>query len=127
MKRPTDYVGLVAGALIALSSIPHSALGWPAIRAQLLSAAVSPDLVTGLMAGWQFGGAAMLACGLLTVLLFRARLAGQQPPLSPAWCVGLMFAGFGGWALVVSGGSLFFLVFLVPGLLVTLAAWGAGR
>ena len=38
--------------------------------------------------------------------------------------VGLAYAAFGVWALAISGMNPFFLIFVVPGILLAIAAWG---
>ena len=111
--------GLVAGATMALSALPHSLAGWPALAAQLNDAGVTPDLATGLSIGWHFGGVAMLVCGALVVHAFLPRTApGSPAPL----VIGLAYLAFGGWAMAVSGGDPFFAVFLVPGALALVSA-----
>lgn len=116
--------GLVGGAMMALSALPHSLLGWPALANELRSAGATPDLVTGLSIGWHFGGVAMLVCGALVVHAFLPRTA----PGAPApWVVGLAYLAFGGWAMAASGGDPFFAVFLVPAVLVLVAGLGTAR
>lgn len=122
MKRPSDILGLLAGAVMALSFLPHSLLGWPALRDQLAATGAGADLVAGVMIGWQFGGVAMLAFGLIVITTFVDRLRGERPPLLPVRSIALLYVLFGAWGLLVSGGSLFFLVFLLPGLLTGIAA-----
>lgn len=105
---------------MALSALPHSLAGWPALATQLQEAGVAADLVTGLSIGWHFGGAAMLVCGALVVHAFLPRTApGAPAPLA----VGLAYLAFGAWALAVTGGDPFFAVFLVPGTLAVAAGW----
>jgi hypothetical protein len=123
MKR-RGILGLVAGILLILSSAAHSFLGWQGLGNELSAAHVPPDLRFGVKVGWQFGGAAMLAFGVMVVGQAIRRLRGQEAPLLPEIATAALYLGFGGWALVASHGSPFFLVFIVPGLLLALSVIG---
>lgn len=94
------------------------------MRAQLTSAGASPDLIAGLSVGWNFGGVAILLFGVLALWLFGKALRGRPVSLEPLVLVGLVYAAFGVWALTVGGMNPFFLIFIVPGLLLAGAAWG---
>ena len=121
MSRTRRVVGILAGALLVLSAGAHCFLGGAALRAELVAANVPADLLRGAMIGWYFGGIAMLAFGGIVLHTF----ARQRPPapasLAPAQIVAATYLLFGVGALVATGFDPFFLVFLVPGLLLAAA------
>ena len=124
MQRFRSILGLVAGATMMLSSAAHSLLGWKLLRAALEKARAEHELISALALGWRFGGAAMLAFGFIVVALFRHRLLGSAVNLKPAIVIGTTYVVYGVWALTVSRFDPFFLVFVVPGLMVLLASFG---
>lgn len=124
MARVRAVLGLVAGAILILSSAAHSFLGWKGLRGQLAAVPVPPDLVRGLRIGWQFGGVAMLTFGLIVVALFARRFRGESVSMLPAVVIALAYLAFGAWALLVSDFNPFFFLFIVPGVLLALAASG---
>ena len=114
----------MGGSLISLSSGAHSLLGWPQVRQQLTAAGVGGDLLFGMEAGWQFGGAAMLVTGVTLVILFVRRIRGEAVPTFPGLVTGVGYLAFGGWALLAHGFNPFFFVFIVPALLLLVASLG---
>jgi len=124
MARWRAVLGLIAGAILVLSSGAHSLLGWKALDAELAAAHVPPQLVFGLKVGWHFGGVAMLAFGIMVIALFAARLRGRRVSLFPALVTSVAYLGFGTWALTSSGFNPFFFVFLVPAALLVVALVG---
>jgi len=123
-----SWLGLVGGVLILLSSAAHSILGWSGIHGQLLAAGVGTDLVDGLRIGWQFGGIAMVAFGVIAILTCVARLRGRAAPAIPLVVIGIAYSLFGGWASWASHGDPFLsLVFLLPGVLLVASGLPAGR
>lgn len=127
MTRWRAVLGLVAGAILVLSSAAHSLLGWPQLRTKLVAANTPTDLVQGLAVGWHFGGAAMLAFGCIAIALFVKRLRGQTVSPFPALIIAILYIGFGVGALSVSNLDPFFLIFIVPGVLLALAVSGEAR
>jgi hypothetical protein len=127
MTKPRWILGLVGGGLIAVSSAAHSLLGWKALGAELAAVEAPADLVRALAIGWHFAGLAMLLFGLIAGGLLAARLRGRPAPLWPVAAIGTLYVGFGAGAMAFSGGRPFFLVFVIPGLLLLLATPGAGR
>jgi hypothetical protein len=107
-----------------LSSAGHSLLGWKLLGAELTKANAGGELIQSLGLGWHFAGAAMLAFGLVVVAFFRARLKGAAGSVTPAIVIGATYVLYGGWAMAVSGFDPFFLVFVVPGLMVLFASLG---
>jgi hypothetical protein len=125
MARWRASLGLLAGILLLLSSAAHSILGWKGISRQLAAAGTPPDLLLGLKVGWQFGGLAMLVLGAIVVWLFAGRLRGQALSTLPALVIGAGYVAFGAWTLLtIDLSPFFFIVFLVPGILLVLAAAG---
>jgi hypothetical protein len=123
MSKWRRGVGIVVGSFMLLSAAAHSLMGGKLLRADLQAAGVPDDLLRGVLVGWHFGGAAMLAFGTIVLLTFgrRAR-SGELSPV-PARVVALLYLAFGAGALAVSELDPFFLIFLVPGLLLALAAF----
>lgn len=123
MWRGRLVLGLIAGVLLLASSAAHSLLGWPQFRQALAETHAPADLIVGLSLGWHFAGVAMLVFGLLVVLLFAEALKRRPVSLRPALLIGVGYLAFGAWALTVSNLDPFYLVFVVPGVLLMLAAW----
>ena len=126
MTRLRTIIGIIAGVILVASSAAHSLLGWPRLRGELAAFGAPVDLVTGLAIGWHFAGVAMLAFGCIVLWLFVDLLRGRSVDLGPALLIALVYVGYGIWALVVSGVDPFFLIFIVPGLMLLAASWGTG-
>jgi hypothetical protein len=124
MPRARAVLGLVAGASQILSSAAHSLLGWSGLKQELAAANVPPELERGVEIGWHFGGVAMLAFGIVAVAVFARRLCGQAVSTLPVAVIACAYLAFGAWALWRSDLSPFFMVFVVPGVLLALAASG---
>jgi hypothetical protein len=120
--RARAILGLVAGAMLILSSAAHSVLGWKGLGGELAAAQVPPDLLLGVKIGWQFGGVAMLVLGVVVVAQATRRLRGQVVWTLPEIVIAAAYLGFGTWALVASDFNPFFAVFIVPGALLALSA-----
>lgn len=84
MTRVRTVLGLIAGAILVLSSAAHSFLGWKALQARLVTAQAPSDLIQGLAIGWHFAGAAMLAFGIIVLAIFAKRLRGEVVSSLPA-------------------------------------------
>lgn len=121
MNRFKPILGWVSGALLVTSSGAHSLAGWKLLRAELERANVPAELILSLSLGWQFGGTAMLVFGLIVLGLFWLRMRGRAVSLWPAALIGVAYTAFGVCALLLSDFDKFFLVFLVPGILLTTA------
>ena len=126
MDRLRSVLGLLGGGIIAASSALHALMGWPAMAGELARIQASPDLVAGLRVGWYFGSVAMLAFGLVAIVTFAARMRGQPASLAPVVIVAVTYLAFGLWALVASGMNPFFLIFIVPALMLLIASWSRG-
>ena len=122
MNRFSVALGVPAGAIMIASSAAHSLLGWPQLRASLARAQTPPDLITGIAVAWHFGGVAMFAFGSLVILLFVDVLRHRSVSFLPAWLIALLYTVFGCGALFVTGNP-FFLIFVVPGVLLAAASW----
>lgn len=123
MTKLRRVVGVVVGVFQVVSAAAHSLLGGAALRTELTAARVPDDLLRGALVGWQFGGAAMLAFGLIVVHAFAGRAGGGAISMLPARVVALTYLLFGVAALAVSDFDPFFLVFVIPGLLLAWAAF----
>ena len=122
LARLRAMLGLVAGLMLILSSVAHSLFGWKPLLADLEAASAPSGLVDSVTLGWHFAGAAMLAMGCIVSLLFTRRLAGEVVSSAPAVFIAILYIAFGGVALYLRGMDMSVLVFLVPGLLLALAA-----
>ncbi len=122
MDRFRSILGLVAGVLLMLSAAAHSLLGWKQLKSELEPLHAPGELVRAIGTGWNFGGAAMLAFGFIVVALFTHRLKGSSVTLRPAIVIGVTYVAFGAGAMVVNDFDPFFLVFVVPGVLLLIAS-----
>ncbi|MFL5385595.1 MAG: hypothetical protein ACJ8GN_24005 [Longimicrobiaceae bacterium] len=122
MGRTRSILGIVAGVLMLASAAAHSLLGWPQLRAKLAESNVPGDLAQGLAVGWHFGGAAMVAFAAIVLWTFVRRLRGEAAPLVPPAIVAATYLAFGAGALAITGDP-FFLVFIVPGLMLAAASF----
>jgi len=122
MMRLRTVLGLIAGAILVLSSAAHSLLGWKGLRARLVTAQAPPDLILGIATGWHFAGAAMLAFGLIVLAIFVKRLRGEAASTLPALIIAILYIISGAWAMLATGNPFFF-IFIVPGLMLAVAAW----
>ena len=122
MNRTRSILGILAGVLMIASAAAHSLLGWPQLRAQLAQSGVPDDLAQGLAVGWHFGGAAMVTFACIVLWTFFRRLQGRAAPLVPPAIISAAYLAFGAGALAVTGDP-FFLVFIVPGLLLAAASF----
>jgi hypothetical protein len=125
MNRIRIVLGYLVAAMLIFSSGAHSFLGWKQLAADLAKIQAPAELVTGLAIGWYFGGAAMLILGIIVLLLFRAFQQRRAVSLLPALVIAVVYLSFGLWALVASGYNPFFMVFIIPGILLFAASWGS--
>ena len=123
MKTVRLVLGFLSGAFLLLSGLAHSILGWKGLSAELAKAQVPSDMIQAVAIGWHFGGAAMLAFGIIVLWSFIDRARGRVVSTRPVALIGLLYVAFGGWALVVSNMSPFFLMFVVLGVLLLAASW----
>lgn len=121
MRQFQNVLGLLAGAILALSSAAHSVLGWKQMQSSLAATNAPADLVQGLRIGWLFGGVAILTFGCIALAVFSNRLRGRTAPLLPTALIALSYLWFGAWALVTSGNP-FFYIFIVPGAMLAIAS-----
>lgn len=124
MSKLRNVLGLIAGAILVLSSGAHTFLGWQALGAELARTNAPADLVTGLEIGWRWGGAAMLVFGIVVIATFFKRYRGEPASTFGAALVAVAYIAFGAWALVHSNYDPFFFIFIVPGVLLALASSG---
>jgi hypothetical protein len=122
LARLRAMLGLAAGLMLIASSAAHSLFGWKPLRAELESASAPSELTSALELGWHFAGAAMLTMGCIVSLLFTRRLVGDVVSSAPAVFVAILYLAFGGAALYLHGMDASALVFIVPGLLLAVAA-----
>lgn len=125
MNRFRTVLGMSGGVLLLVSTAMHSTLGWQHMRSELVKVNAPPALVFGFEVGWQFGGVAMAAFGLVALSLLVRRMRGLPAPAAPLWIVALAHGGFGAWALVSSSFDPFFWIFIVPAALIAIAAPGS--
>jgi hypothetical protein len=124
MNRLRCVAGLLAAAWLILSSAVHSILGWKQLHGSLAAAKVPAELILGVKAGWQFAGIAMLAFGIIAFAILLKAYRGENVSVFPVVIIGAAYTAFGAWALFASGWDLFFLIFLIPGVVLLLAVPG---
>jgi uncharacterized membrane protein YhaH (DUF805 family) len=121
MTKLRNILGMIAAAILIVSSGAHSVLGWANLNAQLQATHAPADLILGLKIGWLFGGLAMLVFGIIVAAIFIARLRGESASAFPALVIGIAYIGVGAWALAETKNP-FFTIFIVPGVLLLFAA-----
>ncbi len=124
IDRARSISGLVAGVMLVLSGGAHSLLGWPQLRSPLEATGAPPDLVRGLALGWHFGGVCMLTFGYIAITTFAKAFRGQPVSMATTLLIAIVYLAFGAWALTISGDP-FFMVFILPGLLLAFASYRA--
>lgn len=121
MRQFQNLLGLLAGAILVLSSAAHSLLGWKQMQKSLAAVQAPADLVQGLEMGWLFGGVAILTFGVVALAVFANAFRGRTVSLLPTGIIALAYLAFGTWALLRTGDP-FFYIFIVPGALLGLAS-----
>lgn len=121
MRQFQSMLGLLAGAILVLSSAAHSLLGWRQMQKSLAAVSAPADLVQGLEIGWLFGGVAILTFGCVALAVFASRLRGRPVSLLPTGIIALACLAFGVWALLASGNP-FFYIYIVPGAMLAIAS-----
>jgi hypothetical protein len=122
MSRLSRILAAIAAVILIASSGAHSLLGWPSLRAQLVTASVPADLVQGLAMGWHFAGMAMLVLGLLLLWMLRAWRRATSTLRLPLALIGAAYVAFGVVCAAAFGWNGFLLTFLVPGTVLLVAA-----
>ena len=116
----------VCGSFLLVSSLAHGFLGWPSVRPALEQAKVAPEAMLALAIGWYFGSAAMATLGV--VVLFAWREVRAQSPRGRAVVatIAAAYVLFGIAAFVASSFEGHFVIaFIVPGVVLAVAAWKA--
>ena len=124
MNRLRIVLGFIVSAIMIASSFAHSLLGWKNLRAQLEKVPVPRDLIAGLAIGLHWGGAAMFALGCIVLFVFARFAKDRSASRSPALIIALFYIAFGVWAITTSHKP-FFLIFVIPGLLLAVASSGS--
>lgn len=123
MAKVRAALGIAGGVILILSSAAHSLIGWPSLTQQLTAANAPADLIQGLQVGWQFGGVSMLAFGVIVISTFVRAMRGEAVWMLPAQLISIAYLAFGAWALAVTRFNPFFLLFIVPALLIAFGAF----
>lgn len=126
MSRARLVVGLIACLMLVLSACAHSIFGWGQLSAQVASHGLPADLLQTLGIGWRWGGVAMVAFGVTAAWELLAERRVPAPQLRACLVTGVTYVLFGIGAIAVSK-SPFFLVFVVPGLMLLFAGWPRAR
>ena len=117
-----SVLGIIAGVILILSAFAHSVLGWKAMGEQLAKTNAPADLVQGLQIGWIFGGVVMIVFGILAISTFVKRFRGEQASTFAPALISIAYLGFAAWAAVITGGDPFFMIFVVPAVLLAIAS-----
>jgi hypothetical protein len=126
MDRLRIVVGFSVSAIMVASSLAHSVLSWKLLQGRLENTHATPDLISSLAIGWYWGGAAMFVLGVVVLVVFVQFLRNRSSSLVPTLIIGFGYMAFGIWAVAVSHNP-FFLVFVIPGLLLLVTSWRAPR
>ena len=111
-------IPLVGGILVFLSAFAHGFLGWAQLSDELASTNAGPALISGIKAGWFLGSFAMIAFGLIIIVLTTRLLRGAEVSITPIVVIGLTYFAFGLWAYLSNDYRPHFLGFIVPGLMI---------
>jgi hypothetical protein len=122
MPRLPRALAAVAAVILILSSGAHSFMGWPGLRTELAAANAPDALVDGLAMGWHFAGMTMLVLGILVLWLLVAARSGAPSIRVPLLVIGVAYVLFGIKCAMLVGLDPFPLIFLVPGVLLSVAA-----
>ena len=117
-----SVLGLLAGVILILSAGAHSILGWKAMNERLAQTNAPPDLVQGLQVGWMFGGPVMIVFGILCITTFLKRFRGQPASTFAPVLISIAYLAFSVWAAVFTGGDPFFVIFVIPAVLLAIAS-----
>lgn len=112
MTKAGRILAWAAVAVIVLSALAHTLLGWPGLRGQLELARVPDELLAGVGMVWFYGGLAML----LLAALLGIELRRPAPARAVFIAIGLGYTVFGVAELALTA-SAFPLVFVLPGAL----------
>jgi len=123
MRRTRLILGFVAGVLLLLSACAHSLLGWKSLSGRLAENQIPADLIQALAIGWHFGGVSMVGFGAIVILSFARYRKDQGASLAPVTIIALTYLAFGAFALVATQFDPFFLIFIIPGLMLLAASW----
>ena len=115
-------VGLIGGAILLLSAGAHSMLGWKAMSERLAQSNAPADLVQGLQVGWIYGGFVMVVLGVLCINTFAKRLRGEKASTFAPVVISVGYLAFAAWAAVATGADPFFMIFVVPAVLLAIAS-----
>ena len=113
----------MAGAFLLLSACAHTLLGWKSLSGRLTENQIPADLTQALAIGWHFGGVAMVGFALIVILSFARFRRDERTSLAPVTLIALTYLAFGAFALVATQFDPFFLIFIVPGLMLLAASW----
>lgn len=123
MQKARNVTGLIVGLFFLLSCVAHGYLGWKAQAAELGKINAPADLMTSLCIGWLFGSFAMFAFGVIACTYFMQRMrGGSGGSIFPILVISLIYVGFGVWATTAGGTMHFLFLFILPGVLLLLAA-----
>lgn len=119
--------GLIGALLLLASSALHGVGGWRFMSAQLDRTGAPAELQLGLQLGWMLGSAAMLAFGLIVAIGCVRRWRGLHADAWPLATIAVVYGAYGAWALAITGFEPQFLIFVIPAVLIAIAAPGPRR
>ena len=97
-------------------------MGWPGLRTQLAATNAPAALVDGLAMGWHFAGMTMLVLGIVVLWMLAVAKSGTPSIRVPLMAIGAAYVLFAVGCAVAIGWDPFLSIFLVPGVLLSLAA-----
>lgn len=117
MRTVFTLMLLGAGIAMTLGGLGHSLEGIEPVRAALEKQGVAGPIGQLIVAVWHFGGASMIAFGLLVLVQWRAFRIGRNPGRFAQYLVAALYLVYGAWAVAFTG-SPFFWTFFGLGLIV---------
>ena len=117
-------VGGIGGILLVASSLAHTLLGLPPLRASLRQVGADRDLMETVTVGWLFGSVAMLSFGLILLIRSVRLTRGKTVESAPSLIIGICYVLFGLTAFLSTGLNPHFLGFILIGVLVAVSAVG---
>src|SRR4051812_22916820 len=109
--------GLIAAAILLLSAGAHTILGWQAMSDRLAQTNAPADLIQGLRVGWMYGGPCMIVFALISFNVFSKRFRGEAVSTFAPLVIAIAYLAFAAWAAVATGFDPFFMIFVVPAVL----------
>jgi hypothetical protein len=119
MQKLRTALGLLGGILIIAAGFIHSPMGWPEMLKTFAKTNTPADVLQGLAISWHFTGLSMITFGAIISALFLARFRGRPAATGAPLALACVYLAFGIWVMAfVAANAFFFVIFILPPLLV---------